>query len=151
MENYKFIYVYDALCGWCYGFSPVVMALHEKYNQQFDFEVISGGMVTGSRVGPIGVVAPYIKKAYRTVEETTGIKFGEGFLRNIDEGEMIMNSEKPAVALAVFRTYYPDKAVMFAHELQNAINFDGADPNTNEMYRYIAVNHVLIPMMYNIS
>jgi putative protein-disulfide isomerase len=145
MEKIRFIYVYDAFCGWCYGFTPVVAALYDKYNSQFDFEVISGGMITGNRVGPIGVIAPYIKNAYKTVEETTGIKFGEGYLRNVEEGKMILDSEKPAIALAVFRSYVPDKAVLFAHDMQNAINFDGADPNHNDMYRYIAVNHGIDP------
>ena len=80
MENGKFsiIYVYDALCGWCYGFSPVIKQVFEKYQAQFDFEVISGGMILGERQGPIGEVAAYIKGAYKTVEDTTGVKFGEG-------------------------------------------------------------------------
>ena len=58
-----FFYVYDALCGWCYGFSPVMQNVAAKYDDRLNFEVISGGMVTGPRVGPIGQVAPYIKSA----------------------------------------------------------------------------------------
>ena len=41
----RIIYCYDAYCGWCYGFSPVIKALYEKYNDQFEFETISGGMI----------------------------------------------------------------------------------------------------------
>jgi putative protein-disulfide isomerase len=41
----KIIYCYDAYCGWCYGFSPVIKELWLKHREQFDFETISGGMI----------------------------------------------------------------------------------------------------------
>jgi putative protein-disulfide isomerase len=59
----KMLYFYDALCGWCYGFSPVMQKTAEVYQDQFEFQVVSGGMISGSRIGPIGTVAPYIKTA----------------------------------------------------------------------------------------
>ncbi|WP_423148284.1 DsbA family protein [Rubrolithibacter danxiaensis] len=145
MKNIKVIYVYDALCGWCYGFSPVIKAVYEKYSAQTDFEVISGGMITGERTGPIGVVAPYIKTAYRTVEETSGTTFGEAFLKVLERGELILDSEKPSIALSVFKSTHPEKAVLFAHALQNEFYFNGRDLNEEELYRYIAVNFGLDP------
>ena len=57
------IYCYDAWCGWCYGFSPVIKALHEKYKNQFDFEPLSGGMIPVESTQPIGNIAGYIKNA----------------------------------------------------------------------------------------
>jgi putative protein-disulfide isomerase len=141
MEKPRIIYVFDALCGWCYGFSPVIMAIYEEYSDRFAFEVISGGMILGNRVGPIGVVAPFIESSYGTIEETTGIRFGDGFLRNAEKGELILDSEKPAIALAVLRSREPEKAIIFAHEIQTAIKFEGRDPNHHEIYRHIAVNH----------
>lgn len=141
----KIIYIYDALCGWCYGFSPVIKSVYERYQNRFDFEVLSGGMILGSRTGPVGAVAPYIKTAYRTVEETTGIVFGEAFLREVERGEMIMDSEKPAIGLAVFKNYHPDKSILFAHEIQNCLHFDGRGLNDEDVYRLIAVNHGIDP------
>jgi putative protein-disulfide isomerase len=141
----KIIYVYDALCGWCYGFSPVIKSIYEHNQDRFDFEVISGGMMLGNRTGPISVVAPYIKTAYHTVEETTGIVFGEGFLREVEKGDMILDSERPAIALSVFKSYHPDKGISFAHDLQNCINFDGKAPNDDDMYRFLAVNFGIDP------
>ncbi|NJL75411.1 MAG: hypothetical protein HC892_10655 [Saprospiraceae bacterium] len=79
----KIIYVYDALCGWCYGFSPTMQEFHNKYQSELDFEVISGGMVTKDRIGPIGEVASYISWAYKEVERTTGVQFGTSFLQGV--------------------------------------------------------------------
>ena len=73
-------YCYDAYCGWCYGFSPVIRRIFEEYRQSIDFEVLSGGMILPETPQPIGVMAGYIRTAYKTVEERTGIRFGEDWL-----------------------------------------------------------------------
>jgi putative protein-disulfide isomerase len=135
MERGKIIYVYDALCGWCYGFSPVMSEIHGKYQNELDFEVISGGMITGKRIRPIGEVAPYIRRAYKDVEKATGVQFGTGFLEGVlAEGKAIFNSIPPAVALSVFKTYYPDRAVAFAGTLQKAVYYDGIEPEQVAAY-----------------
>lgn len=141
----KIIYVYDALCGWCYGFSPVIKSVYERYQNQFDFEVISGGMFLGTRTGPIEVIAPHIRTSYHIVEDVTGIRFGEGFLKQVEKGQMILDSEKPAIALSVYKYYHNDKAILFAHDLQDCIKFDGKEPNDDDIYRYLAVNFGLDP------
>jgi putative protein-disulfide isomerase len=122
-------YVYDALCGWCYGFSPVIEQLHAAMHEQAHFEVISGGMITGPRIGPIGEVAGYIQQAYKDVEQATGVKFGEKFLtETLAQGTAIFTSIPPAIALSVFKTHLPEQAVAFAGTLQKAIYYDGLQP-----------------------
>ena len=146
MKNYQLIYIYDALCGWCYGFSPVIEQLHERYRKEIDFTVLSGGMVRGARVGPIGQVAGYIKEAYKTVEEHTGVRFGEGFLQNILEpGQAIFNSVPPSRALTVFKSWKPAQAVDFAGVLQKAIYYDGIEPENLEAYGPYAAQFGLDP------
>ena len=126
--EHKIIYLYDALCGWCYGFSPVMQRIHQKYAGLIEFEVMSGGMIMGLRAGPFGEVAPYIKKAYPDVEAATGIKFGAPFLQNILEpGTAIFSSEMPGIAMTAFRKQRPDKVLEFAHILQNALYADGIE------------------------
>ena len=138
-EKPVLVYVYDALCGWCYGFAPVMQQLAAAYREQLTFEVVSGGMVTGGRIGPIGQVAPYIKTAYRDVEQATGVTFGEGFLRNIlDEGTAVFSSLKPGAALTAYKTHHPDRVVAFAHRLQRAIYYDGIEPDNYDAYRPLA-------------
>lgn len=135
----KVVYVYDALCGWCYGFSPVMEQFYETYSEDLDVEVVSGGMITGQRIGPIGDVAPYIKKAYMDVENATGVKFGDGFLKNIlDKGETVFTSIPPAIALSVYKNIAPEHSVKFAAALQKGIYFDGIEPMDFGAYGTIA-------------
>ncbi|MCU0352844.1 MAG: DsbA family protein [Cytophagales bacterium] len=129
------LYVYDPLCGWCYGFSPVLKKLRDDFQDKLHFEVLSGGMVMGDRVGPIGQVAPYIKWAYKDVENRTGVQFGEAFLNDVLEpGTAVFSSEKPCIALTVFKSHQPENAVSFAHDLQYAVYHDGKDLTTDETY-----------------
>jgi len=135
MKHGKIIYVYDAMCGWCFGFSPIIKQLHDEYKKIFEFETLSGGMVIADRVGPISETAGYIKQAYRDVEEHTGIEFGKGFLENIlEEGSYLYSSELPSVALTIFKNFEPEHSVEFAHQLQHAFFYDGKNLNAVDTY-----------------
>jgi putative protein-disulfide isomerase len=134
-EKPAFFYFYDALCGWCYGFSPVIHQLYQQFGHKMDFEVISGGMITGDRVGRIGEVAGYINEAYRTVEERTGVTFGPDFLNGtLAEGKAVFTSVPAAVAMAIAKERVPDKQAEFAHLLQRAVYFDGIPPAEVQAY-----------------
>jgi len=135
----KLIYVYDALCGWCYGFSPVITEFAQKHQAELEVEVISGGMITGERIGPIGEVAAYIGEAYKTVEQHCGLKFGESFLKDVlEEGSAIFTSIPPSIALSIVKVQKPEHSLSFAARLQKAIYFDGLPPAEIEGYGALA-------------
>ncbi len=138
----KLIYIYDALCGWCYGFSPVMERFHAEHQEDLEFEVVSGGMITGVRIGPIGEVAGYISWAYKDVERATGVTFGRHFLdHTLKEGSAVFTSIPPAVAMAVIKDMQPDLAVTFAGRLQRMIYFDGTPPLEMEAYGRAAAEY----------
>ena len=140
MAMKSLIYCYDAYCGWCYGFSEVMKKIYSKYRNTLDFEVLSGGMILPEEPVSIAATARYIEGAYRRVEEITGIKFGQDYLWHIqhpDVSDWFPHSEKPAIALCVFKDYYPDKQVSFAADLQYALHFEGRDLTDDEAYRLL--------------
>jgi putative protein-disulfide isomerase len=134
------IYCYDAYCGWCYGFSPVMTKLAETYKGQLGFEVLSGGMIISDKPKPISVTADYIQKAYKVVEEHTGIEFGKDYLWHIfnpGESDWFPDSLKPAIALCIFKDFYPTRQVEFAADLQYALHYEGRDLCDDEAYRHL--------------
>lgn len=134
------IYCYDAYCGWCYGFSQVMKKINSEYKNKLEIEVLSGGMILPEEPVHIGATAGYISKAYKNVEELTGIKFGEDYLWHInhpDASDWYPNSEKPAIALCIFKDYYPDQQVSFAADLQYALHYEGRDLTDDEAYRHL--------------
>ena len=136
----KIIYCYDAYCGWCYGFSPVIKAIWENHKDKFDFETISGGMIPVESTQHIGNIASYIKEAYKTVENMTGVTFGPDYLWHInhpDESDWYPNSEMAAIAMSIFRELQPELTISFASDLQYALHFEGRDLTDKEAYRYL--------------
>ncbi|MES2646915.1 MAG: DsbA family protein [Bacteroidota bacterium] len=133
-------YCYDAYCGWCYGFSPVIKKVWEEYKDRLAFDVLSGGMIINENPVSIRASAGYIAKAYKQVEALTGIVFGKDYLWHIinpGESDWYPSSEKPAIALSVFKDYHEDKAVAFAADLQHALHYDGRDLTDDEAYRHL--------------
>lgn len=133
-------YCYDSYCGWCYGFSAVINKLAIEYSELLEIEVLSGGMILPESPLPISVTSAYIQKTYRTVEERTGTKFGEDYLWHVfnpDKSDWFPNSEKPAIALCVFKEYYPNLQSQFASDLQYSLHYEGRDLCDNEAYRHL--------------
>ncbi len=134
------IYCYDAYCGWCYGFSEVIKKINSEYKNKLEFEVLSGGMLLPEEPVPISAMVKYIEGAYKRVEELTSAKFGEDYLWHIkhpDQSDWFPNSEKPAIALCVFKEYFPNQQVSFATDLQYALHFEGRDLTDDEAYRLL--------------
>jgi putative protein-disulfide isomerase len=140
IEKPIIVYCYDAWCGWCYGFSKVITYIEKEYKHKFGFEVLSGGMILPEQPRHFAPMAKYIQGAYKRVEELSGIKFGEDFLWHVfhpEETDWYPSSEMPAIALCIFKEYYPDKAVEIAAELQYALNYEGRDLADKEAYRHL--------------
>jgi len=151
MSIQTLIYCYDAYCGWCYGFSPVIKNLAAEYKGVMQIEVLSGGMILPEKPVHISVSASYILNAYKNVENLTGIKFGEDYLwhiKNPDDSDWYPHSEKPAIALCIFKEFYPDRAIEFSGDLQYALHYEGRDLTDNEAYRLIIEKYSIQPEVF---
>jgi putative protein-disulfide isomerase len=136
MMKATLIYLYDALCGWCYGFSPVITRLRQEYAGELDMEIYSGGMVLGENAGMVSSeTAAYILQAIPKVEEYTGIQFGQRYRQQLEEGSLYQSSLKPAIALSVFKNHLPEEAVFFAAALQKAAFLQGESLEADDTYR----------------
>ena len=145
------IYCYDAYCGWCYGFSPVIKRIAEQFQPQLEIEVLSGGMLAGNQKAPIEKTAAFIQSAYPRVEELTGIRFGNDYLwhiRNPQLSDWVMNSEKPATALCILKELYPEKQLDFAADLQYALHYEGRDLDDDEAYRHLLDKYGIHPEFF---
>jgi putative protein-disulfide isomerase len=135
----ELLYLFDPLCGWCYGMSPVLQRVRQEFAHCLDVSVLCGGMVTGEHVGPIRHDWAYISGALQQVEKVTGAAFralGE-------EGRRVQDSEPPSRAIGVFRQFNQPDTIRFAHDIQVAYFRDGADLNEPETYVPLAAAYGL--------
>ncbi|XXF10023.1 DsbA family protein [Pseudomonas sp. D1-3] len=126
------LYVMDAYCGWCWGFSPRMREFEAANRQRVAFTAISGGLFLGSRATAIAHY-PHIPEANTRIASLTGAVFGEGYQALLRQGMAVMDSLDAAKALAVLRAQAPERAVHWAHELQAAFYLAGrslAEPAT---------------------
>ncbi len=148
MDKPILIYCYDAYCGWCYGFSPVIKQISEDFKDQFEFEVLSGGMIITEEAKHINVTAGYIQQAYKVVEEHTGVHFGPDYLWHINNpglSDWYPSSEKPAIALCIFKEFYPERQIGFAADLQYALHYEGRDLCDDEAYLHLLEKYSIQP------
>lgn len=134
------IYCFDAYCGWCYGFSPVIKQIAEDFSDKLVVEVLSGGMILPETPVHIGKTAAYISEAYKSVEAATGVTFGSDYLWHIfnhQDSDWFPHSEMPAIALCIFKEFLPERAVQIAGDIQYALHFEGRDLTDKEAYRHL--------------
>ncbi|WP_330300596.1 DsbA family protein [Streptomyces sp. NBC_00503] len=127
----KLVYVFDAYCGWSYGFAPTLAELTLRH-PGLPVEVVSGGLFTGSRAVPIREFG-YVQGANAKISELTGVEFGAGYERLIADGSFVMDSLDAARGMAVLRRAVPERAVELAMAVQAAFYQDGlslSDPDT---------------------
>ncbi len=137
MEKPVLVYCYDAYCGWCYGFSPVIKKIGDEFADRMDVDVLSGGMILPEKPVHIRVSAKFISEAYKNVEAATGIQFGKDYLWHVlhpEESDWYPNSEKPAIAMCIFKEFYPARVLEFAADLQYALHFEGRDLTDDQAY-----------------
>ena len=105
---------------------------------------LSGGMILPETPIHISQTAAFILGAYPRVEELTGIKFGQDYLWHLqhpEETDWYPNSEKPAIAMCVFKDFHPEQAVTFAADLQYALHYEGRDLTDDEAYRHLLAKY----------
>ena len=92
-------YLFDPLCGWCYGAAPLLAAAHSLPEVQI--ELHAGGMLTGSNRRAINPQwRSYVLPHDRRIAELSGQPFGDGYFNGLlnDQGA-VLDSEPPISAI----------------------------------------------------
>lgn len=139
----KLAYVFDAYCGWSYGFAPTLAELVRRH-PALEVDVVSGGLFTGPRRVPVREFG-YVQGANAKISELTGVRFGPGYERLIADGSFVMDSEAAARGVAALRQAAPDRIVELAAALQHAFYVDGLSLSDPDTYRALALAHGLDP------
>ena len=141
-------YCFDAYCSWCFGFTTVLKSLNEALGKDILFEVLPGGMILPKTPKHISTIAEFLLKTSVDVTNATGVSFGEDYLwhiRNPDESDWYPSSEKPSIALTVFKEYHPEKQIDFAIDMQYALFVEGRDLCDDEAYRHLLFKYKIPP------
>lgn len=142
------IYVYDPLCGWCYGFHPVMEKLQKRFDDRININVKVGGLAVGDRAQTISEGFSYIKDGLQQVEKSTGIEFGRNFKLLVEEGSYMYDSLPPCRAQKTMNKLAPHQALSFAGTLQDALFQDGKNLNEWATYEELINDYDVDPLEF---
>ena len=90
-------YIYDPLCGWCYGAKPLIDAAREIV----PVVAHSGGMMTGSHRRPVSAqLRDYVMPHDKRIAEHTGQVFGDAYFDGLlRDTSAVFDSAPPTTAV----------------------------------------------------
>lgn len=135
-DNLSLIYVWDAYCGWCYGFSKGLREFSSNH-PELPVQVISGGLFIGQGTQPIRNY-PHIPEANNRISRLTGAEFGDAYNDLLSDGNFILDSKAAAIGYAALREVAPDKSLQFASQLQHAFYYNGESLSDIKTFKRIA-------------
>lgn len=135
------VYVWDAYCGWCYGFSESIRDFY-KNHPEIPLTVLSGGLFLDNL--PIKKFS-YISEGNKRINKLTGAEFGPSYQALLSEGTFTMNSKDAAIGFSALRSLAPNRLLEFTSAMQKAFYYNGKSLSDPETYRKIAIDHHLDP------
>lgn len=125
-------YLFDPLCGWCYGAMPALSALSEV--PAVNIELLPTGLFSGEGARPMSTdFAAYAWSNDQRIERLTGQRFTEQYReRVLGDRQRLFDSGPATVALtAVFLTA-PARVLEALKAIQAARYVDGQDTTSLE-------------------
>ncbi|MGP6458115.1 DsbA family protein [Pseudomonas parakoreensis] len=115
-------YIYDPLCGWCYGAKPLVQAAQ----QVLPVVAHAGGMMSGAnrqRVSP--QLRDYVMPHDRRIAEYTGQPFGEAYFEGLLRDHSAVFDSTPPIAAVMAAESIDGRGLQMLGCLQTAHYVEG--------------------------
>jgi len=123
----KLYYLFDPLCGWCYGASPIVSSLVETYN--IDVSLMPTGLFsTGKARKMDDNFASYAWENDQKIAQMTGQSFTEAYRKNVlGDHEQFFDSTAATMALSAVMLTHPKRERDALKAIQYARYVEGKD------------------------
>lgn len=115
-------YIYDPLCGWCYGAKPLVQAA------QYVLPVVThgGGMMTGRNCQQVSPqLRDYVMPHDRRIAEYTGQPFGEAYFEGLLRDHTAVFDSAPPIAAVLAAQVLDGRGLELLGRLQTAHYVEG--------------------------
>jgi len=115
-------YIYDPLCGWCYGAKPLV----EAAQQVLPVTAHAGGMMSGSNRQRVSAqLRDYVMPHDRRIAEYTGQPFGEAYFDGLLRDPSAVFDSTPPIAAVLAAEAIDGHGLQLLGRLQTAHYVDG--------------------------
>jgi putative protein-disulfide isomerase len=115
-------YIYDPLCGWCYGAKPLVQAAR----QALPVIAHGGGMMTGANRQQVSPqLRDYVMPHDRRIAEYTGQPFGEAYFQGLLRDHTAVFDSAPPIAAVLAAEQIDGRGLDLLGRLQTAHYVEG--------------------------
>lgn len=136
----KLYYIWDAYCGWCYGFKEPLKKFVSNH-PELEVQVISGGLFRNNN--PISSYL-HIPEANKRISEIFNVTFEEPYQRLLKKGDLILDSNHAAIGFGILKNLIDkDKLIQLMIDLQNAFYQEGQSLSDVKTYINIAKKYEL--------
>lgn len=119
----KVYYLFDPLCGWCYGAKPAL----ETVASQYPVELTPTGLFFRSGRVMDADFAQYAWGNDQRIQRLTGQAFSTAYRENVLQGGGQFDSQNSLLALTAVREMAPEQEIAVLSALQTARYVDGRD------------------------
>lgn len=123
----RLYYLFDPLCGWCYGAGPVLALLSQRGGDQL--QLLPSGLFAGEGARPMdGAFAAYAWSNDQRIERLTGQPFSALYRSQVlDNHQRMFDSGPATVALTAVALTAPQREAEALKAIQHARYVDGLD------------------------
>ncbi|WP_025110956.1 DsbA family protein [Pseudomonas sp. H1h] len=115
-------YIYDPLCGWCYGAKPLVQAAQ----QVLPVVAHAGGMMSGANRQQVSPqLRNYVMPHDRRIAEYTGQPFGEAYFEGLLRDHSAVFDSTPPIAAVMAAEAIDGRGLQMLGRLQTAHYVEG--------------------------
>jgi putative protein-disulfide isomerase len=129
------LYFADPMCSWCWGFSPVIAGLAERYRDAISIHFVMGGLRAGNTVPTDGPFREEILHHWQAVRECTGQPFL--FDGALPDG-FVYDTEPACRAVVTMAELESARTLGFLRSLQQAFYAEGRDITRSDVLAGIA-------------
>ncbi len=124
MNDITLHYVYDPLCGWCYGAAPLLEAAAGLPTLQIALH--AGGLWLGSRRHSMGqALRDHVRPHDERIQALTGQPFGERYFNELLLSDGLLLDSEPPIRAILAVTELGGDGLSLLHRIQQSHYLDG--------------------------
>jgi putative protein-disulfide isomerase len=131
-------YFADPMCSWCWGFAPVISAIHDAYSERIKIALMLGGLRPGTTESVTASFRAEILHHWQDVHRLTGQPFR--FDGAMPDG-FVYDTEPPSRAVIVVSELNPREIFPYFISLQEAFYVQQKDITQAKTLAALAAEH----------
>jgi putative protein-disulfide isomerase len=137
MDGLHFIYFADPMCSWCYGFSPVVAAMRQRYGDILPIRVVMGGLRPGTTDPMPDSARRNLVHHWEEIAKLAGVSFDPEWA---DREGFVYDTDPAARAVVLARRTSDEAALDFLAAVHRAFYAEGRDVTQHAVLADVAAS-----------